>query len=390
MKETSSMDASPPASEPWFKKRNLWIDFLIVLFGIGSWIGVSSTYLQLPLIVRTAPEGWALPSFLVITVQCGNIGSMLYVLVQKFSTKKCNDGYLIYITFGIGCVAALGMAFFYQRTFEIAGQQRSVALLLFAWMFAIVGCVSSVLFMPYMGRFRDIYMVTYLIGQSLNGFLSSITALIQGVGGAADCIPNNSTDGPAFIKYTPEPLFQPREYFLFVFGMIFLSAVAFVLLNTLKSSKKEYTAGHIVNGNEYHYDQSEKSEINNEYVPEDVRNLSSFDYKFLMSIIALICVIGNGIFPGLQSFSCLPYGNSAYHLSASLQSVANPVAGFFALFVPHTSIRNVKVLSIFLVVVSAYIILTSLQSPNPPLVGTLIGEILIVSVAKLNTIPLEK
>ena len=36
----------------------------------------------------------------------------------------------------------------------------------------------------------------------------------------------------------------------------------------------------------------------------------------------------------LQTYSCLPYGNTVYHLSATLHAMANPLMAFFAFFVP--------------------------------------------------------
>lgn len=50
--------------QPSTGKRNIFVDALAILFGISSWIGVTSIFLQLPLIVSTAPEGWSLPSYL--------------------------------------------------------------------------------------------------------------------------------------------------------------------------------------------------------------------------------------------------------------------------------------------------------------------------------------
>lgn len=361
------------------RKRNLFVDFLAILFGIGSWVGVTSAYLQLPLIVATAPEGWSLPSYLSITVQSANIVSITYVLYQKYSPKKFNDGHLIYITLCIGCIAAISMAFLYQHTIEIGGRQRSIAMLTFTFMFAVVGCLSSVLFMPYMGRFREIYLVTYLFGQGLNGSLSSVLALIQGVGGTPECIPNNSTDGPPFIKYIPPPLFGPKIYFLFVFAILLLSTIAFILLNKLSVCKNEYAAGSIANGNEYHYDNSEKTTDSYGQIPDDVRNLSSFNYTYLMIVIVGVTAIGNGILPGLQSFSSLPYGSIVYLLSATMSTISNPMACSLAMFMPHTSIRNIRILSISALIIAIYIFFVALNSPYPPLLDSVFGSILIVS-----------
>lgn len=363
-----------------FANRNLLVDALIIVFGIGSWIGVSSTYLQLPIIVRTAPEGWSLASYIAVIVQSGNIALISYVLYQKYAPNKANDAYLIYIFYMIGCGAAVGMAFLYQDTYEIAGKEHSVYLIWFAFLFSMVGCISSVLFMPYIGRFRDIYMTTYMIGQGLNGFLSSILSLIQGIGGPTVCIANNSTIGPPFIKYTPEPWFSPKIFFLIIFGIIFVSGVAFVLLHKLESCKTEYVAGQILHGNEYVYDRTEKSEINGEHVPENVRNLSKFNFKFLMVTEAVICLIGNGILPGLITYSCIPYGNQTYHWANSLNSIAIPTACIGALFIPHTSIRAAKMMLVALAFVSTYLVWTALLSPNPPFADTWFGAIHIVSL----------
>ena len=358
--------------------RNLLVDLLVMLFGMGSWLGVSSIYLELPLIIRTAPEEWSLPSYIVTTVQLGNIATLLYLLFQKFSPRKLNDGYLIYVVFAIGCSGAICIAFFYDRTFFIAGEEHSVLLFICTAMFSTVACLSSVLFMPYMGRFRDIYLVTYLLGQSLNGSFPSIIALIQGVGGTLECIANNSTDGPPFIKYIPPPLFVPTIYFIFVFALLATSGFSFVLLNNLGICRREYATGTIQNGNEYHYDSTKQAD-EDQQIPENVRNLSKFNYVYLFVIETLVCVTGNGMIPGLQSFSCLPYGNTAYHLAATLSSIINPFACFLANFLPHTSIRHITIQTVIAGAVIAYLFLAALMSPFPPLVGTTLGAVIIVS-----------
>lgn len=360
-------------------KRNILVDALAILFGICSWIGVTSIFLQLPLIVSTAPEGWSLPSYLVLTVQMGNIGSFAYVLYQKYSPKKIDDGLLIYIALFIGCLAAICMAFFYQVTIEINSTTRhSVALLMFTLLFALVGCVSSVLFMPYMGRFRECYLVSYMLGMGLNGFLSSIMALVQGVGGPPQCIPNNSTivGDPELIKYLPPPLFGTRLYFILVFVIIVLGTIAFILLNNLSVCKKEYAAGTIGMGNDFHYEK--KADDDGQRIPDDVLNLSTFNYVFLMSAVVGLSGLGNGVFPGLTSFSCLPYGNVTYHLAVTLAAIAAPCAGFIAMFVPHISIRIIRLLSLVASILAIYIFYVATQSPTPPLQHSLIGYVLIV------------
>lgn len=363
------------------KPRNRLVDILAVLFGISSWIGVTSTFIQLPLIVPTAPEGWQLPSYIVVTVQMANIGSIAYIVYQKYSRRKINDGILIYITLVIGCVAAICMAFFYQETVEINGVQHSVALLVFTLMFALVGCLSSVLFMPYMGRFRECYLITYMLGMGLNGFVSSVLTLIQGVGGPAECIPNNSTNGPAFIKYVPPPLFGSKIYFMLVFAVIVMSTIAFVLLNNLQVCKNEYASVTIGQGNKYHYNEKDENGQLIEKIPDDVRNLSTFNYCFLMACLMGLASLGNGIFPAVMTYSCLPYGNVTYHFAVALAAIVTPGAGMVAMYLPHTSIRVVRILSVIGTALAAYIFGIAVNSPHPWLQDSIFGSIFLVSAA---------
>lgn len=357
------------------KRRNIFVDTLAILFGISSWIGVTSVYLQLPIIVSTAPESWSLPSYLVLTVQLGNIGSFAYVFYQKFSPKKIRDDLLIYITLAIGGIAAIGMAFSYQVTIG----KHSVALLVFSLLLSLVGCVSMVLFMPYMGRFRECYLVSYMFGMALNGFLSSILALIQGVGGPSECRSETLTDGSiALTKYTPPPLFGTKLYFLFVFVIMLIGTIAFILLNKLNVCKKEYARGTIGNGNEFYYDENAENSEHREYIPDNVRNLSSFNYWFLILTIVSLNVLANGIFPGIVTYVGLPYGSNTYHLCVTLAAIGNPFAGLLAVILPHTSIRVIRILSLTQATLAVYIFFIATQSPSPPLQQSTIGSIFIV------------
>jgi riboflavin transporter 2 len=141
-----------------FAHRSALVDILAIFFGIGTWIGINSTYVQLPLLVNATPEGWNLASYIVIIIQVGNLGPVFYASIQKFWPIK--DGFFIYTLLATGVAAGFCMAFLYPITAEIFGAERSIAIFINVFFFALVGCTSSVLFMPYFGRFRDIYLIT--------------------------------------------------------------------------------------------------------------------------------------------------------------------------------------------------------------------------------------
>lgn len=361
------------------RKRNLFVDFLAVLFGISSWVGVNSSYLQMPLIIPNAPEGWSLPTYMTVVIQSSNIMSFAYVFYQKFSPKKLNDGYLIYITMSMGCLTALLMAFLHQNTTTVNGKEHSVAFLVCLFLFATVGTVSSVLFLPFMGRFRECYLVSYMCGQGMNGLFSTFTALIQGVGGAPECIANNSTDGPPFTKFVPPPRFDSTIFFLIVFAFLVLCTIAFILLNNLDVCKKEFASGTVVDGNEYHYNIEDRHDAVAGEIPRNVLNLSTFNYVKLLSAIFLIGFFGNGIFPGMTTYAVLPYGYFTFHLATTLNNVGNTIGSLTGQFVQHTSLRILDIMMVLVIIIGTYIFYLATQSPIPPLQNTTIGSVLIVS-----------
>lgn len=368
------------------RQRNILVDAFAVLFGVGTWIGINSTYLQLPLLVMKAPEGWALPSFIVIVIQLANIGPILYTVIQKYSPRKMNDSYLIYGLYLIGTIGALLMALFYDRTVMVGDTERSVPLLAIVFMLALVGCTSSVLYMPYMGRFKDIYLITYLIGEGLSGFLPSIVALIQGVGGNGECVEsvNSTLDSPVFEVFTPPARFGTMEFFLFVCAVFIISAVAFLFLDKHRVSRREYAAVVIRNGNDYEYETKDcyedaNANSNSEDQMPVEQAINKSQYYYLIVLLTIVCMFGNGVFPSVQSYSCLPYGNIAYHLTVTLSSIANPVACFLAVFYPVKSIRGITLWFLSGCLIGAYGLLTAVMSPRPPLMDSVWGEILVVS-----------
>lgn len=369
------------------EKRSYFVDTLAIFFGISAWIGITGTYLQLPQIVETAPEAWKLPSYIVIIVQCGNITLLAYIIYDKCSAIRIDDAHFIYLTLILGCLAAILMAFFYQDTIMINGEPKSIPLLLLTFVFASVGCLSSVLFMPFMGKFREIYLISYMFGQGLNGFISSIVSLIQGVGPMECNINNNSTSNASTMNDTKieeadssKPLFGPKGYFIFVFSMLSLSTIAFLLLNVLKVCRKELAVSKtngVPNG-------GTRLGIGNardyENIPNHREVLTFYYYSYLMLIVGMTSIMNYGILPGIQPYSCLPYGASAYHLSTTLSSIANPLACLIAMYFPHSTIRSITIQFLACAALTVIIVLTALESPTPPLASSIFGPIFIVSV----------
>lgn len=100
----------------------------------------------------------------------------------------------------------------------------------------MVDCSSRVLYLPFMSKFKEIYLTSFFIGEGLSGFVPSIFAIIQGVGGNPECrLVNETTVDDTVIwkyeAYTKPPRFSIEVFFYFLLAIVLASAVAFHLLN---------------------------------------------------------------------------------------------------------------------------------------------------------------
>lgn len=303
-----------------FANRSAIVDVLAIFFGVGTWIGINSLWIQLPLLVNVLPESWYLASYLVIIIQIANVAPLLYTLIQKFCPIP--DRFYIYLLLIIGVIAGVLMSLYYDITAVVLGAERSVVFFAIVFGFALVGCTSSVLFMPYFGRFRDIYLVTYLIGEGLSGLLPGILGLIQGVGGNAQCIRNNSTgpDEREYIEYYPSPRFSTQTFFIIISSLSVAALIAFILLDQLKSVRNEYASSvTIAHGNKYHYNHDNQSETesgektSDDNIPEKAisaseiraKKLSVLNYRGLLVLLGTVCMFVNAIFPSVMPFGKL-------------------------------------------------------------------------------------
>ena len=60
---------TPMATSPPSRAMEAYAYSLFVILGIGSWITINGIYLELPLLVNSAPEGWALATYLALVTQ---------------------------------------------------------------------------------------------------------------------------------------------------------------------------------------------------------------------------------------------------------------------------------------------------------------------------------
>uniref|UniRef100_A0A8C8RHF4 Riboflavin transporter n=1 Tax=Pelusios castaneus TaxID=367368 RepID=A0A8C8RHF4_9SAUR len=373
----------------------LVVHVLACLLGTGSWVAINGVWVELPLLVPRVPEGWYLPSYLTVLIQFANVGPLFVTLLHHVRPGRLSEAGTIYTIVSVGALACLLLAFFWQETSWVAGAPRSTALLILLFFLSLVDCTSSVTFLPFLRRFRARYLTTYFVGEGLSGLLPGLLALAQGVG-VARCV-NGSLAGNASgaegtglrAEYQPAR-FSARLFFIFLSGMMGLCLAAFVLLNRLPAARQEQAKerfraqARVEAGSGLQAVVEDRPMIS----PAESHQLwgrfgtGTYSWPQAASVFLLLAWVNaltNGVLPAVQSYSCLPYGNAAYHLAATLAAMANPLACFVGMFLPNRCLLTLGLLSAAGSGFGCYIMAIAALSPCPPLLHSHTGVALIVS-----------
>lgn len=371
-KKVENMSGEDSKVTPETRQRpSLIVHLLVTIFGMSAWIGVNGIFIQLPLLVISLPEGWALAAYLVVVIQAANVAPLAYSLFRKFSLKVHEDRWILGLLVVGSSMMGL-LALFHDKTAIVFGAEHSVALFVLTFFVAAISCTSSVLFMPYLRNFKAMYLMSYFVGEGLGGVIPGITALLQGIGGNPSCVNITSTRE----LYYPPPRFSPHDYFLIIFTFLILSLTAFVLLEKLSLVNKERIGlpKDISLSDEICSCQKTEGNISS------IRDAdSTLRHVYLYALLASACLLTNGLLPGLQPYSCLSYGNLVYHLTATCSQLANPIACFLTLWYLPLNIRLINGLSIVILIVSSYIIYLASLSPELPFKDSDLGGILVIS-----------
>ncbi|XP_057686247.1 solute carrier family 52, riboflavin transporter, member 3-A [Corythoichthys intestinalis] len=368
----------------------LTVHMLACAFGLGSWVAVNGLWVELPLIVNTLPEGWELPSYLTVIIQTANLGPLLITLMHKARPGLLNERAVIYTVLSVGVLSCILLAFFWDRTSVVAGASHSTAFFVITFFLSLVDCTSSVTFLPFMMQLPAKYITTYFIGEGLSGFIPAVVALAQGVGvakcvNATQAMSRNQTGGNLQTEYLP-PNFSTEVFFFFLTVMMCISLAAFIALNRLRLPTHENlmasSVASVCSGLDnpaVDVDPQELKWQNEEenHLPEEPDH-SVYQLTFIYFLVVWVNGATNGVLPSVQTYSCMPYGNLAYHLSASLASVANPVACTVAVFFQNRSLVILGVLTLLGTGFGSYNMAMAALSPCPLLQGSVAGEVIIV------------
>lgn len=368
---------------------------LTILFGLGSWLTINGVWVELPSIVLFVPEQWTLSSYLSIIAQASNIGPIAVLVLYKVRPNWLNETFVTYVIIIVGIASCVLSAFLWQTTSTLGGKKHSVALFIFVFLLSLCDCTSSVIFLPFMALLKPDYMTGLYIGEGLSALVPALLALGQGVG-KSECknisTVNSTTNTTTFHteQISSLPNFPVRDFFLALAVMMLICGIAFSLLKYAPFCKSE----HLTRSEEL-----TRSDIATSSTSCQLRNKKAMgndaeDHTVLIErlnrkmtkvhrvvwflVIGWVSFLANGFLPSINTYSSLPYGSEAFHLSATLDNIANPLACALAFFLPAKSFRVLLSASFTGTAFSVYLIVLASMSPNPPLVDDLGGSFLMV------------
>ncbi|CAF0977099.1 unnamed protein product [Didymodactylos carnosus] len=349
----------------------LFTSTLFVLFGLSTWLDINGVWVQLPLIVNSAPEGWSLPSYLTLAIAVANIGPLILMVLKLIFKQRLDERIFIYIEIIVGLISCALIAQYWNRTTN----NRSLAFIILVFLLGTLDCTSTVTYSDYMKRYSHQLLNSLYLGESLTSLLPSLLALIQGVGGEAVCHTVNGTTNLSYPVYS-RPRFSVQTYFWILFSIIFVSLLAFLMLEYSQVSK-HFRAMH---------SKQRTCDVNSTYelAPTQLpvlapTKMSNFTYYVLSSTSYFMCIILFGILPAIGTYTMLPYGQRAYYVSSLLLPLASPLSVGFILL--RSIIRLPLILFLLLIgtCLSIYALIVASQSPCPVLHDTVGGAIIVIS-----------
>ncbi|NXJ89748.1 S52A3 protein, partial [Corythaixoides concolor] len=377
---------------------------LACIFGMGSWVAINGLWVELPLLVTVLPEQWDLPSYITIIIQMANVGPLFVTLMHRFRPGLLKEVAVIYVVVVVGVVACLLLAFLWNYTSPIAGTPHSTAFLILTFFLALVDCTSSVTFLPFMMQLQPQYLNSFFIGEGLSGLIPALITLGQG-SGMSSCVNvtrvvnvttgNETVESTVFqleTQYIPAR-FSTLLFFLLMTLMMLACLLAFFFLTrqpkVWELSQEQLFPSNITLSSFYQVpDEGAGSQLSGgcprpkdakgpgDILPKKIYPLAKLTFIYLL--ITWVSALMNGVLPSVQSYSCLPYGNTAYHLAATLSSMANPIACIVAMVLPSRSLALLGILTVVGTGFGAYNMAIAVMSPCPLLQQSQWGDATIV------------
>ena len=358
---------------------SITVYILFILFGLVSWTAANGVLSESPVLTAILPECYRLTSFIVIIVQCANIGPITYLIIWclvKLAWKKTLflNIAAIYCTLIFALIASVCIAIFWNQKIVISDVTISLAFFILTGCLAISDCTSTILFLPFVALYPTAYISALYIGEGLSGVVPSLWALVQG-SPSRECSQTGShIDG---VRFTP------TLYFLVITVITVISLIAFTLILLLPSARRER---HKMSAALSNNQSSDNEDIADEetIAHTNSANLSYLNIVQYISIQIILCIFANSFLYSIAPYFTLPYGSSTFLLTLNLTLIAVPIGSLLGgLFNPRKLLTLWCLLAIYLLA-AIWLIFLAVCGEQKPMQGSIIGEFHVIVLLSLT------
>ncbi|NXK32844.1 S52A3 protein, partial [Piprites chloris] len=326
---------------------------LACAFGTPPWVAGGGGWVEVPLLVTVLPPQWDRGGGITIIIQMANVGPPFVTRGGGFRPGLLKEVAVPPLLVWGGGMACLLLSFLWNHTSVIAGKSHSIAFLILTFFLSLVDCTSSVTFLPFMMQLHPPYTTRGGGGEGLSGLIPALPPLGQGGGGSScanvssEVNPPTGNGGGGRTIFQLETQYLPPKFsrgggFLLMTAMMLTCPPAFfwgggqpkvwelsqqqlfpsnIVLNSFDQIADEAAGPPLNSGGGGSKDPKRPGDI----LPPKV-SWGGGKLTFIYLLITCPPSLTRGGGPSVQSYSCLPYGHTAYHLAATLSSMANPLA----------------------------------------------------------------
>ncbi|CAF1067076.1 unnamed protein product [Rotaria sordida] len=269
----------------------------------------------------------------------------------------------------IGIISCALLSQYWNKTSWIFDGQHSVLFIFFVFLLGTLGTTSTITYYDYMKRYNAKLLDALLFGENLACVVPVILALIQGIGGEPICLSNSIQ-----IEYS-QPRFSVQVYFWILTFIIFLSFIAFLILEWAKIADS-YRIEDYKSLNTYELNsQTDTSSL--------IQSESSFElmstklYHSLLAIAYFSYIFLYGILPIIITYAMLPYSHTAFYISRIIPPITGPLSVIInRVNKNRLGLSSIIILCFIATCTSTYVIIIAILSPCPPLHDTVFGAII--------------
>lgn len=319
-----------------YGKNINWFNFFIIcLFSTSSWVSTNAIWSELPAFISDLPEHWGITSILTLLSQISQLLIViLFYLFHKSYPNLITYKRTIYFKLVAIILTITLLCFYWNYSFKFNDSKISIGLYIFYFSTSLLDGLSTMVYLPYIGdSFGKDYIVSNYIGESISSSVPSLLIFFQN-------IPNNeyfcsNQTSNSNLSFSVSSFFGMIDLFLVC------CFISFVVLNKRrhKISKSPIVL------------QNSKNE-SEEFIQLKKTDKTKSIKIILYIIIFIVSFLIYGVLPGLQTYSTLPYGDSAFNLSINLGNLFLPLAILLSIMTTQISLKLIIIEFIFGLILS--------------------------------------